>query len=454
EILAFFVNLVITQCSDALGFVHAISLRWALYRENRLEYNTNFRLFQSARMSLPNRWFMNLLSAACLVLCYASSSMLFMKGNQAVGTEGIVATYLNPFAMCFLGVGLLGQALMAILCMRGSRELIPTWSSNPLVTTLACLQSETVQHRPGRCMLSVAEKNEPSMPHAPRKQQPSLWKIKGVPRVLIAVWSICILPTIWAVIIYLVAKGLRSSSRQDLVFTWEEGTTYGVYWYLQPVYNNAKSNVSYSGGVQCIIAILFLFAIQAFSAVGLHCIELIINMSRDEHVWRRSASARGSSPLSLSPGIAASTSWLAILLVVLKTGLHWLAGQAVSFRTGFEFFSKKQPSPYETLSFEDFGVRPTMAFYMSPARLLAYAIGAVLAAVITTCLALWPRKGYQPAAWGHLQTLADLVDEWPEPDQKIRWGDKGANADGIRHAGTSAEKDALVEIDPMALYAG
>ncbi len=48
EGLAFIVNILVTILTDSMGFVHASSLRWALYREERLEFNTNVRLFTSA----------------------------------------------------------------------------------------------------------------------------------------------------------------------------------------------------------------------------------------------------------------------------------------------------------------------------------------------------------------------------------------------------------------------
>lgn len=43
-------------------------------------------------------------------------------------------------------------------------------------------------------------------------------------------------------------------------------------------------------------------------------------------------------------------------------------------------------------------------------------------------------KGPQPATYGHIQTLADLIDDWSET---IYWGDKGVISGlDIRHAGT------------------
>ena len=79
---------------------------------------------------------------------------------------------------------------------------------------------------------------------------------------------------------------------------------------------------------------------------------------------------------------------------------------------------------------------------------------------LATFLALSRPSGPQPATFGHLPTLVDLIDVWPcrmadDADQersaadnkaskstckdtvKLYWGDKGNNEDGTRRAGTS-----------------
>ena len=83
-------------------------------------------------------------------------------------------------------------------------------------------------------------------------------------------------------------------------------------------------------------------------------------------------------------------------------------------------------------------------------------------AAMATSLALYQPQGPQPATFGNLQTLVDLVDMWPRgiPQAKnavtygdgaendttpppsvegvvMYWGDKGEGEDGLRRAGTS-----------------
>lgn len=55
--------------------------------------------------------------------------------------------------------------------------------------------------------------------------------------------------------------------------------------------------------------------------------------------------------------------------------------------------------------------------------------------LVNTYLALDSPSGPQPAAYGHLQTLADLIDYWPPRTGRIWWGDKTAYNSAIRHAG-------------------
>ena len=50
---------IVTFCSESLGLVHTTSLRWALWREGRLDFNTNLRLMTQAHTSKPNHWIVN-----------------------------------------------------------------------------------------------------------------------------------------------------------------------------------------------------------------------------------------------------------------------------------------------------------------------------------------------------------------------------------------------------------
>jgi hypothetical protein len=58
-------------------------------------------------------------------------------------------------------------------------------------------------------------------------------------------------------------------------------------------------------------------------------------------------------------------------------------------------------------------------------------------------------KGFQPAAYGHVQTLTDLIDNW---SKNMYWGHKSWGEDWVAHAGTCGSR--LLSVDDGALYAG
>ncbi len=80
-------------------------------------------------------------------------------------------------------------------------------------------------------------------------------------------------------------------------------------------------------------------------------------------------------------------------------------------------------------------------------NLFVYALSALAFASFVTFLAAGKPKGPQPATWGHIQTLADLIDNW-EIDEKgqFYWGGNGETEPGVRHTGMSAKKEELGEL--------
>src|SRR5436853_1499717 len=78
EIIPLGINAVVTLLNESIGFIHTISLRWALQREGRLNFNSNLRLFTSARTSKPNKWYSNLFMLFCVVVSYAAPALLLL----------------------------------------------------------------------------------------------------------------------------------------------------------------------------------------------------------------------------------------------------------------------------------------------------------------------------------------------------------------------------------------
>ena len=451
EALSFTVNILVALLTDCLGFIHSTSLRWALYREDRLFFNTNLRLFTSARRSAPNRWPSNALCMASLILCYAATSQLFIKSQEVYastqGSATIQYVLVNRMAIAALGLGLMGQAAVASWCLCSTLKEIPTWSSNPLNNTLAWLNFGNSGSVHGRCMMSVHQRNLPARKSRPQKRQSSPFNFcPAVRYILILIWSLVILAIVWAVTLLLVSR-----HSTDGVNPWYLSAS----WYIEAEYHNNDVTLvmnprgngdvyaeEISNAVQIFCAILFTCAIQGVQTIGLHCTELLVNLSRDEKAWRaatlpqdlsKSRSKPKGAQLKTSALKAAVSSWENALLFSLKALLHWLLGQSL------------------LPSFQYVGYQFDM-LYM---RVFVYGIAAMFLALFATYLALQKPSGPQPAAYGHLQTLANLVDDWGTGTADcLWWGDKGLNADGTRHAGTSADLQSLGNIQMDAEYEG
>jgi lysylphosphatidylglycerol synthetase-like protein (DUF2156 family) len=182
--------------------------------------------------------------------------------------------------------------------------------------------------------------------------------------------------------------------------------------------------------------------IQSGLTLGLHCIELIVNISRDENAWRLASRWMISEKTSKQTGaqmtypsiISAMTSWQAVGLLVFKALMHWFFGLGMTLMGD---------NGYDTGKF-------TMTFRAMPLYTLA-ACGLILA-VCGTWLVHYNPEGPQPSAWGHLQTLADLVDEWDTSSKMMYWGDKYLNENGTRHAGTSSSRSDVGNIHFDELY--
>jgi hypothetical protein len=105
-----------------------------------------------------------------------------------------------------------------------------------------------------------------------------------------------------------------------------------------------------------------------------------------------------------------------MILLAFTPMVHWLFGLALPFYGNYG------------LAF-----RPPQIVYLT--------ILLLILAIFITNLSLKRAHGPQPAAYGHLQTLVDLIDEWPASKQKVFWGHKSIDEHNhICHAGTNSKK--------------
>jgi hypothetical protein len=123
---------------------------------------------------------------------------------------------------------------------------------------------------------------------------------------------------------------------------------------------------------------------------------------------------------------------ICLVLFVAKPFLHWMFGQS--------FIIQNYATTEETLYLP--GV------IMPTAQIWNLCIALFIYACFFTFVALRRPRGPQPAAYGHIQTLANLIDEW---SPVMWWGHK---KDGIPycHAGTSDHPLPNVKMDYV--YAG
>lgn len=90
--IPFVMSFVLTAVLDSMNFIHATSLRWALWHEGRLSLKSSLRLLTASRSHLPNKWHVNVLCAAALALAYGSISVM----TTSFYIEAVIGDQINP----------------------------------------------------------------------------------------------------------------------------------------------------------------------------------------------------------------------------------------------------------------------------------------------------------------------------------------------------------------------
>jgi hypothetical protein len=178
---------------------------------------------------------------------------------------------------------------------------------------------------------------------------------------------------------------------------------------------------------------ILLFVIMAIFqgplTLALHCSELITNVIRDEREWRRATGMKGLRTAT-NPAKMIFAHPICLVLFVAKPFLHWMFGHA------FMICNLASDGTFLV----------AIVMFTAPIWNLCFVL--FIFACLFTFVALRRPRGPQPAAYGHVQTLANLVDEW---SPVMWWGHK---EDGIPycHAGTSDHPLPDVKMD--CVYAG
>ena len=431
ELITLGIEAAVTIVTESLGSIHGTSLRWALFHENRLKFNTNLRLF-TATHHAPNSIISNAVFLIGMAVCYAAGSLVLVSNTYSFylsdgGRGWDIAkeeSSLSRVALISLGIATL------VLCALSTWSLVaikmPTWSSNPL-TTAAIVLDRGVRRREGRCVLAVHDRDEPSGPHEPRLSQRSLYAASAWVRwILVILAAPTVFFAIWTGIIAWVNANNTGGKNWNIFAqpafdidtnptdkATENSFTPTVFlvFFLKPSGSQGPPLVPESTMVG---VLLFRTALQSILTIGLHCMDVLVSMFRDEQAWRTLATPKGCvMDNAYSSNLYPFKSWPYMILFASKPIVHWMFGQAV----GFDYAK---------------GVllRVPHLAYLTVLWLLLVAFAVFISSKRP--------KGALPASYGYLQVIVDVVDEWAP---KMYWGDKGFRESeehgNVRHAGTS-----------------
>lgn len=179
--------------------------------------------------------------------------------------------------------------------------------------------------------------------------------------------------------------------------------------------------------LKVVVNILFVAALQLLYTVALHVAEQFVNLHRDERAWRHASNLEpktGGALVGRDAMKAAVTAWPTVLLFIMKPTFHWVFG--LSFPVGIDQMILYHPLPMFTLT-----------------------AMVTLLASFATYLALRHPKGPQPSAYGNIDQLLGMIDDWGKgAGVRIYWGDKSGQdgGTGLRRAGTSGDARDLTEV--------
>ncbi|KAG1753155.1 hypothetical protein EDB19DRAFT_812927 [Suillus lakei] len=407
EILSLILNLIVTICTESTGFVHSISLRSALASESRLRFNTNLRLLTAARgWRSPNGALLNGIMAV-LIISYTSSSLVAFV-NTTWDDSGFV---LIDVAIAGLPVLLLGIALLL---------------SSPFDLTVALVHHAQLTPVTFRCMRGVSHLDVDGGPAKPSETQPSAWHAhSSIRKVVIFLWGIVVACAGWA------ALAMCIWHKYPNVGFWSLPLTTQTWSFLSNDQSNVIGYIMPDNGIRWWILVFVTVAVvQGPLTLALHCSELIANNIRDDRQWR-CATGRKGLRMTTNPLKPIFTHPICLVLFIVKPFLHWMFGLS---------FQVSDSATDEALEF--------FVISMFTAQIWNLCIALFIFACFFTLVALSRPHGPQPATYGHLQTLANLVDEW----SPVMWWGHKEDRIPYCHAGTSDHPLPDVKMD--CVYAG
>ncbi|EIW77467.1 hypothetical protein CONPUDRAFT_146397 [Coniophora puteana RWD-64-598 SS2] len=441
EILKLGISGIVTLCVESLGYIHEITLRSALLSEDRLQFNTNGRLFTATkrrRWTGPNSVLSNIFMTICLMLSFTSASAIIATesaGNSSGNTWQFVSAWEIP--LFTLGICILAQTSV-VLC--GLRTIpVATWSTTALSVTSDLIRLRYIRRNAGRCMCDISDASISVTPRAPLLIQPSAWQARrDIRRIILTMWLFTLLYAAWGA--WWLVTSTHSQDEEYFKWNWTffvGDNTPGTLW------TSFKNEHSISTPKVWAIYYGFNLLQQGFLAIALHLAGIVACTLQDERSWRQ-ATNPGGARSNISPVKSVFSSPLNAFVTLTKPLLHWMSSLSSFADTGINFID--------------------MTWY--PVQMLNLVFVLAVLMTILTILAVRRPRGPQPSAYVHIQTLANLIDEWPAEEDRLYWGDKGyyelEDGDDVcahsweigerwRHAGTSSKL--LGSVHPNALYA-
>ncbi|KAJ7607737.1 hypothetical protein FB45DRAFT_1131083 [Roridomyces roridus] len=376
-------------------------LKWALAREGRLEFNSSSNFFTSTRSLLSSTGpIATGIYTLAAILTFASAGFItvpfHLDGTDIGGSSNRHLLFSNRYYVIFDYVPLvvtgLCVAVQALLTLASYREHpVPTWSSAPLEVAAAAFSLGIVSRTEGRCLSDVNQLSASPVPQKPSRKHPGLADIRPE-LTLLAPFGILLGTFMFA-----------------LTFTSTLDPNH-IISATGPSSLNAAS-IPFTHGAPA-LALLAVF--QAPLSVYAHALKVAERVVVDEAAWNSAATEGGYHPAS-----ALRPSWRTILVLSGKIAIQYLYLNGISFIVGA--FPMRGPLS-DTDQFDTLwriGAAVTfVSFYV-------YFAGALLtaSAILYEWLGGVPQKSktYQPAVFGHIQTLVNLVDD---RSPVMYWGHK------------------------------
>ncbi|KAG1812437.1 uncharacterized protein BJ212DRAFT_1483071 [Suillus subaureus] len=364
-----------------------------------------------------------------LIISYSSVSLVTLTSDvySDYGENIALEVGIIGMPLLILGIALLLQVVIALSGMRAAKIL--TWSSSSLDLTAALVHHTQLTPVLLRCMRSVSDFDVDGGPTRPSETQPSAWHAHpSIRKVINSLWALVIACAGWGALVLYIHNTYESYTG---TLTWKS-------WSFFPDDQNSLYSLRYplllTGGPSpwWILTYVNLAIIQGPLTLCLHCSELIANVIRDEGQWRCGTGQKGMTP-AMNPLKSVIVNPLCLALFIAKPALHWVFGLCFVLYGVIYRIDTNNSDVIFVAAGNGMNMYPMQCYLCSP---------------VFTLVALRQRRGPQPAAYGHLQILANLVDEWAPV---MWWGHK---EDGIPycHAGTSGQVLPAVKMD--CVYAG